>query len=144
LARSIDFHLSSTSATRETAVGGKLHGLISADEEVEWRAKHFGLWLKMRVKITAFRPPEYFQDSMMRGPFRFFNHEHFFEERDHVTLMKDKLIFRSPLPLFGWLIDRFVLLRYLRNLISVRNSALKMVAESGQWRDFLLHNHNEP
>lgn len=78
LARSIDLHIHSSSRTKEQAVAGKTHGLIELDEEVEWRAKHFGLWHRMTNKITDFDRPYYFQDTMVKGLFKYFEHNHFF------------------------------------------------------------------
>src|SRR5260370_2935885 len=89
LARSIDFHLYAAQSTCEKAIRGVTTGLISEGEEVEWKAKHFGLWWKMRVRITAFQPPLYFQDSMVEGPFRSFIHDHTFDHLDPGTLMTD-------------------------------------------------------
>lgn len=43
LARSIDLHMASTSGTNEQAIAGVTTGLIGADDEVTWRAKHFGV-----------------------------------------------------------------------------------------------------
>ena len=58
LARSIDLHTNSTSKTGERAVAGVTSGLIGAGEEVTWRARHFGVWqsLTVRVKCSS-RPP---------------------------------------------------------------------------------------
>jgi hypothetical protein len=62
LARSIDFHVVTTGKTQERAVGGRMSGLIGLDETVTWRAKHFGVWQKLTVKVTAFDRPRHFQD----------------------------------------------------------------------------------
>jgi len=55
LARDITAHTDSMSRSRETAVGGVRSGLIGLDEEVTWRAWHFGLPLRMTSRITAMR-----------------------------------------------------------------------------------------
>jgi ligand-binding SRPBCC domain-containing protein len=112
-------------------------GLIEKGQEVEWRARHFGIWLKMRVGITALDRPNYFQDAMVSGPFRYFRHDHMFEEQKQETLMIDKLEFQSPPPLLGNLVDVVVLRAYLRRLLEVRNRALKAAAESDLWRLYL-------
>jgi len=91
----------------------------------------------MRVGITALDRPKYFQDAMVSGPFRYFRHDHRFEAREQETLMIDKLEFQSPPPLLGNIADVVVLRGYLRRLLEVRNRALKMAAESDQWRLYL-------
>lgn len=137
LARNIDVHTYSVAFSEEKAIGGVTAGPIGLGERVEWRARHFGIWLKMEVGITAYDRPGYFQDSMLSGPFRSFRHDHLFEARHQKTLMTDRLEFHSPVLLLGAMVDALVLRRYLRDLLETRNRALKAVAESERWRMFL-------
>ena len=107
-------------------------------QQVVWRARHFGLWLTMRVEITALDPPTYFQDAMVKGPFHSFKHDHFFAEGAQGTLMVDRIVFASPVPLLGKMADVPVVQAHLKRLLETRNSALKTIAESDQWRKYLL------
>jgi ligand-binding SRPBCC domain-containing protein len=132
--------MQSAASTREQAVGGIASGLIEECQEVEWRAKHFGFWLKMRVRITGFKRPEYFQDSMVEGPFRSFTHDHSFEVQRSSTLMTDHITFVSPVPLAGRLADRLIV-RHLRNFVGDRNAQLKLAAESNAWQLYLGNEH---
>jgi ligand-binding SRPBCC domain-containing protein len=79
LSRSIDLHMASTTRTGEKAIAGKTSGLIGLDEQVTWRAKHFGVWQEFTSKITAFNRPHHFRDEMIRGAFRSFEHDHYFD-----------------------------------------------------------------
>src|SRR5688572_21901947 len=67
LSRSIELHTDSTSRTGERAIGGVTAGLIGAGQEVTWRARHFGVWQSLTVRITAFHRPTHFADAMVRG-----------------------------------------------------------------------------
>lgn len=123
-------------------MSGVTSGLIGLDEEVEWKARHFGLWLLMRVRITAMNQPAYFQDKMIKGPFRSFQHDHHFEilpgsAQSGETLMIDQLNFTAPVPLLGGVVDALVLKNYLSRFLEKRNHALKSVAESDQWQKYL-------
>jgi ligand-binding SRPBCC domain-containing protein len=138
LARSIDLHVRSAGATREKAVAGVTTGLISEGQEVGWRARHFGLWLKMRVRITGYKPPYYFQDSMITGPFRTFCHNHYFEMTPLGTLMTDQISFCSSAPLLKNFVDRILVRDHLQTFVKERNLQLKAVAESELWRHYLL------
>jgi ligand-binding SRPBCC domain-containing protein len=69
LARDIDFHVRSMAHTRERAVAGRTSGRIELGEEVEWEARHFGLVLHVRSKITAMDRPRLFVDEQVTGPF---------------------------------------------------------------------------
>ena len=77
LARSIDPHVESTKQTRERAVAGVITGLIGRNEEVTWEATHFGVRQRLTSRITAFDRPRHFRDSMARGIFTRFDHDHF-------------------------------------------------------------------
>ncbi|MEL6852658.1 MAG: cell division protein, partial [Bacteroidota bacterium] len=65
-----------------------------------------------------------------------FLHNHSFESQaDEQTLMKDELFFEAPLGLLGRAVERWVLKKYLTRFLAERNSLIKAVAESDQWRD---------
>ena len=74
LARSIDAHLDSQADTGEQAVAGVTMGLIGAGQEVTWRARHFGVPIRMTSRITSMEFPERFVDEQVRGPFKAFRH----------------------------------------------------------------------
>jgi ligand-binding SRPBCC domain-containing protein len=137
LARSIDFHLRSVSSTKEQVIGGVTSGLIGYGQQVQWRARHFGLWFHMTVAITEMKQPSYFQDTMVRGPFRHFRHDHTFTQTNTGTLMVDCLEFASPSRALGVLADFFLVRRHLKKFLQARNLALKTAAETDQWRDYL-------
>lgn len=129
LARDLDLHLRSMHHSGERAIGGRTSGLIEMGEEVTWQARHFGFTHQHCSRITAFARPEHFRDSMVRGRFRRFEHDHFFDDKDGRTVMRDAIDFASPFGLLGRLVDRIVLARYLRRLIEGRNRVIKDAAE---------------
>lgn len=136
--RDLDLHLRSMSHTGERAVAGRTSGLIGLHEEVTWRARHCGVVHEHSSRITAFDRPRHFRDSMVRGRFRSFEHDHSFEAvGEHETLMRDHLVFRSPLGVLGWLADRAVLASYLRRLLERRNEVIRAAAEDDEMK--LLH-----
>ena len=63
LSTSIDLHKISASKTSEQAIAGVTEGLIKLNNTVTWRAKHFGIWHKMKVQITEYKKPDYFVDE---------------------------------------------------------------------------------
>jgi ligand-binding SRPBCC domain-containing protein len=137
LARSIDLHVQSTSKTGERAVAGVMSGLIGFDEVVTWEARHFGVRQRFTSKITAFDPPRYFQDSMVRGAFKRFIHDHIFVEEGGSTLVTDRVDFAAPGGPFGRVLDRILLSSYLERFLRERNEIIKRVAESDDWREYL-------
>ena len=137
LARSIDAHVDTTEHTGERAVAGVTSGLIGAGEEVTWEARHFGVRQRLRVKMTAFDRPHYFQDTRLEGAFRHMKHDHSFATRDGKTVMTDRFEFSSPLGFVGRIVDRLFLEGYMRRFIEKRNAILKRTAESDDWKKYL-------
>ena len=126
LARNIDLHQDSMKASRETAITGVKNGLIHLHEEVTWKAKHFGFWFTMKVKITEFSSPDFFCDEMVKGPFKKMRHEHYFHQTENEqTAMKDIFYFESPVGVLGKLVDYFFLKKYMAGLLKRRNQFLK-------------------
>lgn len=127
----------SASSTKEQAIGGVTSGLIEPGQEVEWRARHFGLWFNMTVAIIEMNRPFHFQDAMIEGPFRYFRHDHTFTEQDGRTEMMDRVEFASPVPVFGPIADFLFLRHHLKLFLQERNHLLKAALESSQWRNYL-------
>lgn len=128
-ARDLDLHTRSLAHTNEVAVAGRLSGLIGMGEEVTWRGRHFGITQHFTSRITAFESPSYFQDTMQRGAFRSFVHDHRFVEADGGTLMTDVLDFTAPFGLLGRIAERAVLRRYLHRLLETRALVIKDACE---------------
>jgi ligand-binding SRPBCC domain-containing protein len=130
LARSIDLHTNSTSSTGERAIAGVTSGLIGPSQEVTWRARHFGVWQSLTVRITAFERPTHFADTMLRGAFRSMEHHHYFEPAGSGTTMRDVFSFQSPLGVLGRIADSLFLTRYMKSFLIERNRVIKATAES--------------
>jgi len=137
LSRSIDLHVKTAGKTGERAVAGVTSGLIGPGQEVTWRARHFGVWQKLTVRITAFESPRSFTDAMVRGAFRSMEHHHSFEPSGSGTIMRDVFHFESPLGIFGRIADSLFLRRYMEAFLLERNRILKQVAESADWGRYL-------
>ena len=137
LSRSVDLHAASTAQTGEHAVAGVTSGLMSLGQEVTWRARHFGIWQRLTSRITVFDPPTHFRDSLVRGAFRRFDHDHFFSQSGEVTTMRDVCDFQSPLGFLGRIADYLVLTHYLSHFLTTRNATIKKAAETDEWQHYL-------
>ena len=138
LARCIDLHEETMAKTNEKAIGGVTKGLIGLGETVTWEAKHFGFKQKLTSKITEYNRPFHFRDVMVDGAFKRFTHDHFFEQKGDKVLMKDIFDYGSPLWILGKIADALFLENYMKNLLSERNLLIKKIAESADWRKFLV------
>jgi hypothetical protein len=140
LARSVEVHLLSNvhSGEQALATGGITSGLIGLNEQVTWRAKHFGVWQNLTSRITELRGPEFFQVTVVRGIFRVMQADHIFRALPGgATDMVDHFRIAAPLPVLGWLAEKLFLRRYMRALLLERNSVIKRVAESDEWKQYL-------
>jgi ligand-binding SRPBCC domain-containing protein len=137
LSRSIDLHKTSTKHTNETAIAGKMSGLIGLGESVTWKAKHFRIYQKLTTKITEYKRPEYFSDEMISGAFKNFKHEHHFENRNGETIMIDYFDYESPFGWIGEIADNLFLKKYMTRLLKKRNQTIKEFAESEKWKTVL-------
>ncbi len=138
LSRSIDLHKLTTKETNEEAIAGKTSGLIGLDETVTWRAKHFGIYQKLTVKIVKYDRPNMFADKMLKGTFASMYHVHSFEKSEIGTKMIDQFEFKSPLGFLGMIADYLFLKKYMNNFLLIRNEELKAIAESERWKKMLL------
>jgi hypothetical protein len=140
LARSVEVHLAGNVHSGESAkaIAGVTSGLVGLAERVTWRAKHFGVWHNLTSEITVMDRPAYFQNIMIEGIFRFMKHDHFFRplSRDE-TEMKSVYCFAAPLPVLGRVAEMAFLGRYMQALLRERNAALKEIAESSKWPEYL-------
>jgi ligand-binding SRPBCC domain-containing protein len=137
LSRSIDLHILSTHKTQEKAIAGITSGLISLNEEVTWRARHFGIWQQLTTCITAFNSPTFFEDKMVKGAFKKMEHQHFFEQQGIITIMKDQFYFEAPFGAIGRIVSKCILAHYLHSFLRERNELIKRAAESNQWKSIL-------
>lgn len=126
------------SKTNEKAIDGVTKGLINLGETVTWQATHFGIRQKLTSKITEYNRPFHFRDVMIKGAFKRFTHDHFFEQKGEKVLMKDVFDYTSPFWILGKIADALFLESYMRNLLTERNLVIKKIAESENWRKFLI------
>jgi ligand-binding SRPBCC domain-containing protein len=141
LSLNIDLHMESTAPTREVAIAGVTHGIIGPGETVTWRGRHFGFTLTHQSLISAYEPPHHFQDSMLRGMFKSFVHDHYCDATaDGQTLMRDELRFAAPLGPLGWIAERLFLRRYFIGFLEQRNEAIRRIAEdlNESWKRYLI------
>lgn len=140
LSLSIDLHMASTVQTRERAIAGVTHGIIGLGETVTWQGRHFGFLLKHQTLITRYDEPRYFQDVMLKGIFRSFQHDHFFESNgQRETIMRDELCLSAPFGPVGLIAENLLLRRYLTRFLIERNATIRRVAEGPEstWSPYL-------
>lgn len=130
--RDIDIHQQTASKTKEVAIAGITSGLINKNETVTWKGKHFGVFITHQSIIPEMIFPTYFVDEQLKGHFKSFKHQHFFEQKENYVEVKDLLEYETPFGIFGNLFDKLFLKKHLTNFIIHRNAILKDLAEKQQ------------
>ena len=134
LSLSVDLHLDAAAATGERAVFGTTSGLMHLGDAVTREARHLGRRHRLSVRITRYDRPRSFRDEMTSGPFRAMRHDHWFDENDAGTKMRDAFEFRTVLrPL-----DSLLLAPHLRRFLVARNAFIRRVAEGDEWTRYLV------
>jgi ligand-binding SRPBCC domain-containing protein len=117
---------------------GKTSGMLEADDRLLWAGWKFGFPQMHESYITQYERPAFFQDTMGRGRFKRYQHEHYFYEMDERTVLNDKIRFTMPLGFVGRLVGQFVLVPYLSRRLRRRLVLLRKVAQNRkEWRKYL-------
>lgn len=130
LVRDVRIHAEITSQTREKVVDGVVEGKMELGQTVTFDGTHFGMRQRLTVKVVKFEYPKLFVDEMTEGTFKQFKHIHEFVPQGSGTLMKDTLVWRSPLGVLGRIADILFIEPHLRSLVSERNKRIKQLAEA--------------
>jgi len=116
--------------SKERAVAGVTTGMMGLNDTVTWEAVHFGIKQHLTSRITLLERPHRFIDEMVRGAFKELKHTHEFIPQANGTLMRDRFAFKAPFGPLGWIVEKLILERYMRNLLVVRNQHIKQAAEA--------------
>jgi len=137
LSASIELHQLSTVRTKEKAIAGTTKGIIKLNETVTWEAVHFGIKQQLTSLISQYNRPYHFRDEQVKGAFKNFRHDHYFETQGDSVLVTDRFEYESPFGIFGKLFNRLVLTRYLTKFLRERNEMIRAFAESDKWKGLL-------
>jgi ligand-binding SRPBCC domain-containing protein len=118
-------------------IEGKTSGMIVDGDRLLWAGWKFGFPQMHESLITKYERPTYFQDTMGRGRFQRFQHDHHLTEIGGQTLLNDKLRFTMPYGWAGSLVAQSLVVPHISRLLRRRMHLLKKVAESGEWREYL-------
>jgi ligand-binding SRPBCC domain-containing protein len=84
---------------------------------IDYRLRLRGIPIRWSSEITAWRPPHRFVDTQLRGPYRWWIHEHRFEPAGGGTLMADRVEYGV---LGGDIVHRLLVAPDLRRIFEYR------------------------
>jgi ligand-binding SRPBCC domain-containing protein len=94
---------------------------MRAGTRIDYKLRVHGLPLRWRSNISVWEPPERFVDEQEIGPYRFWRHEHAFEETDDGTLVRDTVEYAVPL---GAITHVLLVKRDLKRIFEFRREKL--------------------
>ena len=120
-------------------VEGRVNGLVTAGDTIRWEGMQLGFrnYHVSLIVPETWNPPHFFQDRMIAGRFRSFEHDHRFIETANGTFLDDCVRFTMPLGWAGGLVGRVILVPHILGLMRRRFHLLKQLAETGEWRDYI-------
>lgn len=89
---------------------------------IDYRLRIHGIPIRWRTEITHWAPPFRFVDRQLRGPYRLWEHEHRFEERDGGTVASDRVRYAV---LGGALVNRVLVAPDIARIFAYRRERLQ-------------------
>lgn len=83
-----------------------------------------GIPLRWATEISQVKEGEFFIDEQRFGPYRFWHHQHFFEEKDGGILMKDVVHYGMPFGFLGRIAHTLFVKRMLNHIFDYRITAV--------------------
>jgi ligand-binding SRPBCC domain-containing protein len=95
---------------------------IQQGTEIDYRLKIHGIPIRWRSRISVWDPPHRFVDEQLRGPYRFWIHEHRFTEHLGGTTCEDTVNYA---PIGGTLINKLFVANEVRQIFRYRTQRLQ-------------------
>lgn len=92
---------------------------------IEYRLRLRGIPLSWTTEITTFEPNEYFQDTMIDGPYEKWEHIHTFERVNGRTVMGDQVHYEMPYGWLGTMAHEWIVRKDLKHIFSYRARTLR-------------------
>jgi ligand-binding SRPBCC domain-containing protein len=96
---------------------------------IDYRLRWRNVPIRWRTEIEAWDPPQHFVDRQIRGPYRVWRHEHWFEEHRGGTLAIDRVRYAAP---GGLVVHRVIVDRDVAAIFAHRRRALESIFAGGQ------------
>lgn len=89
--------------------------------KTRWVARH-----------TVYDPPRRFEDVQVRGPFRFWRHQHTVEPHADGAILRDEIDYQPPLWFLGRVLAPVLVQPRLQKLFDYRHEVTKRWCEAGE------------
>ena len=87
----------------------------------------FGIKMKWKTEIVNVSEQKYFTDKQLKGPYRLWEHTHYFEEKNGGVLMTDVVNYKLPLGIIGLLVHHLLVRSRIESIFNFRTTVLKQL-----------------
>lgn len=100
--------------------------------EFDYLFRWNGLPLKWKTLITAYEPPFFFTDEMLKGPYVYWRHRHTFHPGEEGTVVTDEVDYMLPFGKLGALAHRLMVAHQLKEIFRYRQLSLNEMLCGGK------------
>ncbi|MBK8550654.1 MAG: SRPBCC family protein [Ignavibacteria bacterium] len=94
---------------------------------IDYKIKLNGIPFNWRTEITEWKPPFYFEDTQIKGPYKIWIHEHKFERTGNDTRMTDIINYLSPGGILEFIPHNLVVRKKVESIFDYREKVLKKI-----------------
>ncbi|MEX1254025.1 MAG: SRPBCC family protein [Dehalococcoidia bacterium] len=111
----------------------RIDGLpMRAGTTIEYTVRALGAPQRSTVRVEEFEAGVRFVDAQERGPYRYWRHEHAFEEWHGGTLVRDRVEYELPYGVLGRVANTMLVARQLQQALDYRTLAIARLFAEGQ------------
>ncbi len=103
---------------------------ISAGTLFEYKLKVRGLPVKWKTLISTWQPNQSFTDTMLKGPYKFWDHTHEFKIVQDGILMTDKVHYKVPFGILGEFVALIWVHSDVKTIFKYRSDTIKSLFRS--------------
>lgn len=95
---------------------------------IEYKLKPlFGIPVYWKTEIAKVEKPKMFMDKQLKGPYKKWEHTHFFDEKENGVLMKDHVEYQLPFGILGTITHTLIVKKKIENIFTFRKDVLKKI-----------------
>ena len=92
---------------------------------IDYKIKLNGIPFNWRTEITKWDPPNCFEDTQLKGPYKMWHHQHHFKEVDGGVEMTDILHYEIPFGFIGNFLNTLFIEKKIKAIFEFRTTALE-------------------
>lgn len=101
---------------------------------IDYRLHWHGMPMRWRTEITAWQPPNHFEDLQLKGPYKLWCHTHRFQAVDGGTRICDRVEYSLPFGIAGRMMHVISVRRNVERIFEFRDRKVREIFSGGSSR----------